>query len=200
MATTTAVPATAVAGRLQRFAVPAAATVGTVNAALAVVQLLAPAQPTDGHHFSRPSDYIIEVLFAASLLGAAYAVIMLGRSHRQLGRWGSFGTIAAGAYALGTALFGISAVATAARGQETLDVVQFPAILIWLIAGLLMAIATVRARVLPIVICLGFAVGLPATMALGHAGTLVLAAVWLAVAVVLATNRTRAARRARAAR
>src|SRR5215472_15838669 len=191
MATTAAATAPAIAGRAQRRAIPAAATVATLNAALAAVQLLARAQPADGHHFARPSDYVIEVLFAASLLGAAYAVVLLGRSHRQLGRWGSFGTIAAGAYALGTALIGISAVATAARGQETLDVIQFPGIVIWLIAGLLMAIATVRARVLPIVICLGFAVGLPATMALGHAGTLVLAAVWAAAAVALAAGRTR---------
>src|SRR5215472_3460876 len=176
MATTAAATAPAIAGRAQRRAIPAAATVATLNAALAAVQLLAPAQPADGHHFARPSDYVIEVLFAASLLGAAYAVVLLGRSHRQLGRWGSFGTIAA---------------ATAARGQETLDVIQFPGIVIWLIAGLLMAIATVRARVLPIVICLGFAVGLPATMALGHAGTLVLAAVWAAAAVALAAGRTR---------
>lgn len=191
MATTAAATAPAITGRAQRGTIPAAATVATLNAALAAVQLLAPAQPADGHHFARPSDYVIEVLFAASLLGAAYAVVLLGRSHRQLGRWGSFGTIAAGAYALGTALIGISAVATAARGQETLDVIQFPGIVIWLIAGLLMAIATVRARVLPIVICLGFAVGLPATMALGHAGTLVLAAVWAAAAVALAAGRTR---------
>jgi hypothetical protein len=189
----TAVSAPVTTGRVQRLAIPVAAAVATLNAALAVVQLLAPAQPASGH-FARPSDYVIEVLFAASLLGGACAVVLLGRHHRQLGRWGTFGTIAAGAYALGTALFGLSAAATAARGQETLDIIQFPGIVIWLIAGLLMAIATVRARVLPIVICLGFAAGLPATMALGHAGTLVLAAVWLAVAIVLATNRTRASR------
>ena len=191
---TTAVPAPVITGRGQRLVIPAAGVVAVLNVALAAVQLLAPAQPADGHHFARPSDYVIEVLFAGSLLGGAYAVVLLGRYHRPLGRWGAFGTIAAGAYALGTALMGISAAATVARGQESLDIIQFPAIVIWLVAGLLMAIATVRAQVLPIVICLGFAAGLPATMALGHAGTLVLAAVWLAVAVVLAANRTRTSR------
>jgi hypothetical protein len=188
---TTAVPAPAVTGRLPQLAVPAAAAVGVLNAALAAVQLLAPAQPADGHHFTRPSDYLIEVLFAASLLGAACAVLLLGRYHRQLGRWGTFGAIAAGAYALGTGLFGISSAATAARGVETLDIIQFPAIVIWLIAGLLMAIATVRARVLPTAVCLGFAAAVPAAIALGHAGTLTLAVLWLAVAAALAKNRAR---------
>jgi hypothetical protein len=56
---------------------------------------------------------------------------------------------------------------------------------------LLMAIATVRARVLPIVICLGFAAALPVSIALGHAGTLAQAALWLAVAIALTSNRTR---------
>ena len=75
--------------------------------------------------------------------------------------------------------------------MESLDIIQFPGIGLWLTAGLLMAIATVRARVLPIAICLGFAAALPAAMALGHAGTLALAALWLAVAAALAGNRTR---------
>jgi hypothetical protein len=114
---------------------------------------------------------------------------LLRRYHRQVGRWGTFGSIAAGAYALGTALFGISAAATAARGADTLDIIQFPAICIWLIAGLLTAIATVRARVLPIAVCLAFAAALPASMALGDAGPLTLAALWLAVAAALARNR-----------
>jgi len=188
---TTAVPAPAVTGRLPRFAVPAAAAVGALSTALAAVQLLSPAEPADGHHFTRPSDYLIEALFAASLLGAACAVILLGRYHRQLGRWGTFGAIAAGAYALGAALVGISATATGARGVESLGIIQFPGIGILLIAGLLMAIATVRARVLPIAVGLGFAAALPAGMALGDAGPLTLAVLWLAVAAALARNRAR---------
>jgi hypothetical protein len=182
----TAISAPAVTGRLTRLAIPAAVAAGVLNAALAAVQLLAPAQPADGHHFVRTSDYIIEILFAASLLIAACAVLLLARYHRQLGRWGTFGTIAASAYALGTGLFGISSAATAARGVETLDVIQFPAIVLWLVAGLLMAIATARARVLPIVVGLGFAAGLPAVIALGHSGTLVLTVLWIAVAAALA--------------
>lgn len=186
----TASSAAAVTGRRARLAVPAAVAAGVFNAALAAVQLLTPAQPADGHHFVRASDYVIEILFAASLLAAACAAVLLARYHRELGRWGTFGMIAAGAYAIGTGLFGISSAATAARGVETLAVVQFPAIVLWLIAGLLMAIATVRARVLPIVVGLGFAAALPATMALGHAGPLVLTALWVAVAAALATKRT----------
>jgi hypothetical protein len=179
----TAMSAPAVTGRLARLAIPAAVAAGVFNAALAAVQLLAPGQPADGHHFVRTSDYVIEILFAASLLTAACAVLLLARQHKELGRWGTFGTIA---YALGTGLFGISSAATAARGVETLGVIQFPAIVLWLVAGLLMAIATVRARLLPIVVGLGFAAGLPATITLGHSGTLVLTVLWVAVAVALA--------------
>jgi hypothetical protein len=182
----TAISAPAATGRLTRLAIPAAVAAGVLNAALAAAQLLAPAQPADGHHFVRASDYVIEILFAAALLTTAGAVLLLARYHRRLGRWGTFGTIASSAYALGTGLFGISSAATAARGVETLDVIQFPAIALWLAAGLLMAIATARARVLPIVVCIGFAAGLPAVIALGHSGTLVLTVLWVAVAAALA--------------
>lgn len=182
----TAAPAPVLSGRLTRLAVPAAAATAALNAALAVVQLLAPAQPAGSHHFVRATDYVIEILFAASLLATAWAVGLLSRYHRRIGRWGTLGIIAASAYALGTGLFGISAAATAARGVNTLDPIQLPAIGLWLAAGLLMAIATVRARVLPIVICLGFAAGLPASIALGHAGSLVLALLWAALATALA--------------
>jgi hypothetical protein len=184
-----AISAPAVPGRLTRLAIPAAVAAGVLNAALAVVQVLAPAQPADGRHFTRVSDYVIEILFAASLLTTACAVLLLARYHREAGRWGTFGTIAASAYALGTGLLGISSALTASRGVETLDAVQFPAIVIWLIAGLLMAIATVRARLLPIVVGLGFAAALPATMALGHSGPLALAVLWIAVAAALARKR-----------
>lgn len=186
----TAISAPAVTGRLTLLAIPAAVAAGVLNAALAAVQLLAPAQPAGGQHFVRASDYIVEILFAASLLTTACAVLLLARYHRELGRWGTFGTIAVSAYALGTGLFGISAAATAVRGVETLGVIQFPAIGLWLIAGLVMAIAAVRARVLPVVVGLGFAAGLPAAMALGQAGPLALAVLWAAVAAALARKRT----------
>jgi hypothetical protein len=187
----TAAAAPAVTGQLTWLAIPAAVAAGILNAALATVQLLAPAQPAGGHHFIRTSDYVIEILFAASLLTTAGAVLLLARYHHELSRWGTFGTIAASAYALGTGLSGISSAATAARGAETLDVIQLPSIGLWLVAGLLMAIATVRARALPIVVGLGFAAGLPAAMALGKSGPLALAVLWITVAGGLARNRHR---------
>jgi hypothetical protein len=95
---------------------------------------------------------------------------------------------AAAAYALGTGLFGISAAFTAIRGTESLDVIQFPAIGLWLISGLLLAVAIIRARVLPMAVGLGFAVALPAAMALGHAGPFALAILWLAVAATIITR------------
>jgi hypothetical protein len=152
----TATSAPPVTRRITRLAITAAVTAGMLNAALATVQLLAPAQPTGGRHFIRPSDYVIEILFAGSLLTASCSVLLLARYHRELSRWGTFGTIAAIAYALGTGLSGISSVATAARGAETLDVIQLPSVLLWLAAGLLMTIAAIRARALPVVIGLGF--------------------------------------------
>jgi hypothetical protein len=187
----TATSAPTVTERTTWLAITAAVTTGVLSAILAIVQLLAPAQPADGRPFIRPSDYVIEILFAGSLLTATCAVLLLARYHRELGRWGTFGTIAASAYALGTGLSGISSVATAARGAETLGVIQLPSVLLWLVAGLLMTIATIRARELPVVIGLGFAAGLPAAMALGKSGPLALAVLWVAVAAALARNRHR---------
>ena len=63
---------------------------------------------------------------------------------------------------------------------------QLPGIGLWLIAGLLMAIAVIRTRALPVVLGLGFAAGLPAAMALGKSGPLALAVLWGAVAAALA--------------
>lgn len=68
---------------------------------------------------------------------------------------------------------------------------QLPAIGLWLIAGLLMAIAAIRARALPVAVGLGFAAGLPAAMALGRSGPLALAVLWGAVAAALAARRRR---------
>jgi hypothetical protein len=114
----TAISAPAATGRLTRLAIPAAVAAGVLNAAPAAVRLLAPAQPADGHHFVRASDFIIEILFAASLPTTAGAVLLLARYHRRL--------------------------------------------------------------------CIGFAAGLPAVIALGHSGTLVLTVLWVAVAAALA--------------
>lgn len=178
--------ALAATGRRFAPAVVAASAAGLLNATLAVTQLLSPAQPDKGG-FVRTSDYLIEYQFAGALLLMAVAAVLLAGAHRRAGvRWSAFGNLAAGGYALGTAVFGISAAATAVRGTESLDAVQFPAILLWLVGGLLLAVATVRARMLPIAVGIGFAAGLPATMAIGDAGPLALAALWLAVAVYTA--------------
>ena len=96
------------------------------------------------------------------------------------------GALPPGARPLGLGLVGISAAATAIRGVDTLGVIQFPAVGLWLVAGLLMAIAVARARVLPILIGLGFAAALPASMALGNSGPLALALLWIALAAALA--------------
>jgi len=181
----TAISPSPVRTRLGQVTIGTAVVAGAANAALAAVQVLAPAQPASGHHFVRPTDYLIEALFATSLLAAAGAAALLAKYHRERSRWGAFGTIAATAYALGTGLSGISSALTAIRGTETLDLIQFPAIGLWLVAGLLMAIAVVRARLLPVVTGLGFAAALPAAMALGHAGPFALALLWLAVAALL---------------
>jgi hypothetical protein len=185
----TAISPPAIRARSGRPLAVAAVITGVLNAGVAAVQVLAPAQPADGHHFVRASDYVIEYLFAGSLLAAACAVTLLARYHRERGRWGVLGMIAAAGYALGTGLFGVSSALTAVRGTETLDVVQFPAIAVWLVSGLLLAIALVRARVLPVAAGLGFAAALPATMALGHAGPFALAILWLAVTGLI-TRRT----------
>lgn len=188
MATATA-SARTTARRIAPVVVPAI-LVGVFNTALAFTQLVSPAQPGEGHRFSRTSDFLIEYQFAASLLLTSLAVLALAAAHRRhADRWGRFGTVAATGYALATGLFGISAAVTAIRGIESLDIVQFPAILLWLVSGLLMAIVTIRARLLPIIVGIGFAAGLPATMAVGDAGPFALAVLWFAVAASLSRSR-----------
>jgi hypothetical protein len=167
-----------------RPVVIAAGVAAALNATVAVTQIVAPAQPAEGA-FVRLSDYLIEYQFAGSLLATAIAVTLLAAWHRGTPRWGKLGAISAGGYAFATALFGVSAVATAVRGAESLDVIQFPAILLWLLSGLLLAVATVRARRLPVVLGVAFAAGLPASMALGPAGPLALAALWAGVTITL---------------
>lgn len=167
----------------------APALAGAAFVALAVSEYLFPDQATP---FARPSDYIIEACFAIGALASIAAVLVLDRLHRDAPRWGIFGRIAAVVYALGNLLIGISTTTTFITGGTVHEPVFLGGIALWLLGGLLLGVALFRANLLPRLLAVAVAAGLPLTMAIGPLGPVVEGAVWIAITIVMARLRTRA--------
>lgn len=151
----------------------AAAAFGLLTAA----QIVSPPQ-TDP--FSRPSDYAIEALFLASLVAATIAVVLLHRRHG----WGWSGAVAAALTGVGTGLLAVVVGATLVTGRDVLGVLFLPAVTAWALGGVLLAVATFRARLLLRPVALLFGAAVPLAAVLGEpAGPVVLAVLWAAVAL-----------------
>lgn len=154
-----------------------AATFGASTAAL-----IASPPPTDP--FSRTSDYLIEALFLASLLAATAAVVTLHRWHRAHSRWGRFGLVAAALAASGSALMAVSVGATLVGGGKALGIVFVVGAVAWALGGILLAVATYRAGLLPRPVAVFFALAIVVSDLIGEpAGPVTVAVLWAAVAI-----------------
>jgi hypothetical protein len=128
--------------------------------------------PEQAQPFEQPSDYLLELLFAVSLVVGAAATLAL----RHLGvvpRSSRFATVAVGTGAAGQALLAVAAGATFLAGQNTLGPLFLLGLLLHLVGGVLTAIAAVRARVLPRPLAVGLGAALPVSMVLGTWGPMV---------------------------
>jgi len=76
---TIAVPARAVTWQLRVWPSPLPGLYARLTRRPGRSSFGVPAQPSGTHHFARTSDYVIEILFAASVLGTASAATLPGR-------------------------------------------------------------------------------------------------------------------------
>lgn len=157
---------------------------GVAAAAFGLLTAVQIASPPQTEPFSRPSDYLIESLFCASLVAGTVAVALLHRRHRW-GRWGRFGALAAVITGAGTALLAVVVGATLIHGGDALGVLFFPGLAAWALGGVLLAVATFRARLLPRPVAILFAAAVPLAGVIGEpAGPVAVAVLWGAVAYV----------------
>lgn len=177
MTTTLARPATTAAPLRVAAGV---AGLGFLGLALAQLTLPDQVQP-----FTRASDYLIEYAYAAGLVAAVAATAALHRLHAAAGvRWGRLGAVAAAVFGLGHLSLALAVGATAVRGVHSLDAFFLPGLAGWALGGVLLAVATFRAGLLPRAAAPLFAAALPLTMALGDLGPAVAGGVWLTVAAL----------------
>ncbi|GII59864.1 hypothetical protein Pth03_82530 [Planotetraspora thailandica] len=163
-------------------AVTMSALTGLASLALGVLQL---ASPEQADPFHATTDYLIEYSYALGLWIGVLAIIGLHAVHRVQARWGKIGLAATITFAAQYALLGTAALATAVRGRNSLDILFLLALPLWLVGGVLLAIAVFRAGLLPKTIAVAIGVNLPLTMVVGEAGPLIDGAVWIGIAVAL---------------
>ncbi|MEV5410309.1 hypothetical protein AB0K60_15910 [Thermopolyspora sp. NPDC052614] len=168
-------------GSVVRAVLPVLSGLGFIALALSELVLPDQRQPFAGF-----GDYLIEACFVTGLWAGAGAALVLDRVHRPVPGWGWFGRIAVGMYAVGQVLLGITTGATLINGRTALDLLFLPGTALWLLGGVLVAAALVRARLLPWPLAVALAAGVPLAMAIGPTGPVIIGAVWLAVAVVIA--------------
>jgi hypothetical protein len=152
---------------------PVALAIGVLYAVVGALQL-AFDQATV---FASASDYVIEWLFVAAL---ALTIGLFARAART-----SEDRLTAVAWtiaAAGQTAMGVAALVTAVAGRESLDVVFPLGVLLTLVGLVVLAVQDVRRRVQP------SRLSIPADVLVG-AGSLALAAGWLAVARLAASDR-----------
>lgn len=157
--------------------------VAVSSVAAAAFSLLTAAQiaaPPQTYPFSRLSDYAIEALFLAGLVAATIAVVLLHRRHG----WGWFGAVAAATTGAGTGLLAVVVGATLASGRDVLGMLFPRRSRHGRLVGVLLAVATFRARLLPRPVALLLGAAVPLAAVIGEpAGPAVFAVLWAAVAV-----------------
>jgi hypothetical protein len=161
---------------------PVALVAGLLYAVLGALQLAF----GQGTVFTSPVEYVIEWMFVAALVLGVTALAAGARTSGDRLTRGCLAVAAAGHAALL-----VAAAATAWAGREALDAV-FPAGVLLSGLGLLaVAIQDLRRRVRPsragVVLAAAFVLAIPAD-ALAGAGSLVLAAGWLALSRLLVTH------------
>jgi hypothetical protein len=158
---------------------------------LYIVQALVSLVKPHAEVFTSASDYVIEACFVAALLLTLVALLGI----RTGVGTSIFPAVSFFVFFIGTLLFFISAAASLASGRDVLGFVYLPGLGLSVLGAILLGIAIIRAKILPLWSAIALILGLPISVALGDAygGGIVLGLAWIAVGVALLTRlRTRA--------
>jgi len=155
---------------------------------LYIVQALIGLMSPQTEVFTTPSDYILEAVFVAALLLTLPALLGL---HDSLGghaaRLGTAGFYAASA---GTTLILASASATLIGGSDALGLLFVVGLLGAVAGNMLLGIAIIRTKALPLWCSTALMLGLPASMLLvSLGGGIVLGCAWIALGYALGKER-----------
>jgi hypothetical protein len=164
------------------------ALVATAGGALfvvsGVVQLASPEQ-TD--HFSRASDYLIQVLLILSLLLTLAGFVALHLRLQAGGYRGLRGWTGFRAAVVGQSAMLASAVASLAMGSSALGIIYFIGVCILLVGLALLPVATYKAATLPH--WSAYLVAALATIIFGEIGLVVVGVAWIGLSYVLWSER-----------
>jgi hypothetical protein len=153
---------------------------------LYIVQAIAGLVKPHAEVFTSTNDYVIEICFVAALLLTLVALLGI----RTGAGTGIFPAVSFFVFFIGTLLFLISAAASLASGRDVLDFVYLPGLGLSVLGAILLGIAIIRAKILPLWSAIALILGLPISVALGDAygGGIVLGLAWIAVGVALLTR------------
>ncbi len=130
--------------------------------------------------FTRPTDYLIEVLFVMALLLTLVAYAGLHALHRS--RAGRFELCSYAITTGGTTCFTLAAIATLVAGREVLGVLFLFGVLAAFLGSICFGMALLQANILPRWISIMLMLALPVSVLLDAVGGgILLGLVWLAV-------------------
>lgn len=134
--------------------------------------------------FSGTSDYVLEAVFIVALVATVFALI--GYHSFAQNRYGKAGTAGLWLTVLGTGLITISALATLFAGQNSLGPAFLGGVLLALIGYVVLGIASLRAKVLPLWNGLAFIFGFPLSIFLSaFGGAILFGLAWLTIGYYL---------------
>ena len=137
--------------------------------------------------FSGISDYILEVIFIIALIATIFAFMRLHAfSEASYGKGGAIGYWSA---LSGTSLITISALATLFAGQNSLGSIFLAGLLLSLVGYILLGIASLRSKSLPLWGSLALIFGFPLSVFLSSfGGGIVFGLTWLGIGYYLKTH------------
>lgn len=151
-------------GTMNRNTVIAAVASGLGYILQAVMGLIKPQTET----FSGTSDYVLEVVFIIALFATIFALMGLHTYARS--RYGKLGAAGFWSALAGTSLILVSASATLAAGQNSLGIFFLIGLLLSFLGFVLLGVATISSKTLPMWAGLALPFGFPLSVLLSSLG------------------------------
>ena len=134
--------------------------------------------------FSGTSDYILEAVFIIALMATIFA--LLGLNSAAQGHHSNVWTVGLWLAVIGTGLTALSAIATLFAGQNSLGLAFLGGVLLSLIGYILLGIAALRPKILPLWGGLALIFGFPLSVFLSSfGGGILFGLAWLSVGYLL---------------
>ena len=159
-----------------------------VAALLVLTTILTQIAPVDSVYDS-PTDYLTQVVVLATFVGTLMAVVGLDARQRRHERYGRLGTIGTVFTLIGYGIVALVVLAGIVMGGRVLTEIRLVGAVGVVVGGILLGIATLRARDLPwwcgVLLILAFPSGHFANQVMAGTEGLIMALLWGSVGVAL---------------